>query len=368
VRSKDEKDERAPVSGAATPDWRPTAPAAVGFAPDLADRLATAVRAGRAPNLHGVVVLRRGRLVLEHYGAGEDFKWNESLGLVTFGPDTLHDIRSVTKSVVGLLYGIALAAGRVPAPEEPLLRHFPEYPDLAADARRARLTVAHALTMTLGLEWNEEAPYTSAANSEIAMELHAPDRYRYVLERPVIAEPGARWVYCGGATALIGRLIAEGTGQPLQSYARSALLAPLGITAAEWMAGRDGVASAASGLRLPPRALARIGQLVLDRGRWVGREVVPPAWLAAALRPRVRIFEDLDYGCHWYLGTVPAPAGPPSRSRRWVGGIGNGGQRLFVVPDLELVVAITAGSYNAADQSETPSTILNDVILPSIRP
>ena len=95
-------------------DWPPIDPVEAGFAPDLADRLAD-VPEGQAPGLHGLVVIRHGRLVLEQYGAGEDFTWNESLGLVTFGPDTLHDIRSVTKSVVGLLYGIALAAGQVPA-------------------------------------------------------------------------------------------------------------------------------------------------------------------------------------------------------------------------------------------------------------
>lgn len=122
---------------------------------------------------------------------GEDFSWDESHGVVTFGPETLHDVRSITKSVVGLLNGIALGDGLVPEPEEPLLPNFPEYPDLAADPDRARLTVEHALTMTLGLAWDEDVPYTGTENSEIAME-HAPDRNRYVLERPIAEEPGSR--------------------------------------------------------------------------------------------------------------------------------------------------------------------------------
>jgi CubicO group peptidase (beta-lactamase class C family) len=206
-------------------DWQPIDAAEAGFAPDLTDRLAAAVHEGRVPGLHGVVMLRQGRLVLEWYGAGEDFSWNVSLGSVTFGPDTLHDLRSVTKSVVALLYGIALARGRVPGPEEPLYRHFPEYPDLAADPERASITVEHALTMTLGLEWDESAPYTSTANSEIAMET-APDRFRFILERPIVEAPGTSWRYSGGASALLGRLIAKGTGQPLQELARDALLEP----------------------------------------------------------------------------------------------------------------------------------------------
>ena len=238
--------------------------------------------------LHGVVAIRGGKTVQEYYGEGEDFAWARSLGAVRFGPDTLHDVRSVTKSVTALLYGIALGEGRVPEPAAPLLRHFPQYPDLAAEADRARLTVEHALTMSLGLEWREEIPYDSPANAEIAMEL-APDRYRFVLERPVVEPPGTRWSYSGGATALLGQLIADGTGQPLAEYGRAALFEPLGIETFEWMAGTDGVASAASGLRLTPRDLARIGELVLAEGEWRAAGWCPPTgsarWYSRGCRP-----------------------------------------------------------------------------------
>ena len=322
-------------------DWQPIDPAEAGCAPDLADRLAD-LRSSWAPGLHGLVVIRHGRIVFEQYGAGEDFTWNESLGSVTFGPAMLHDVRSVTKSVVSLLYGIALAAGRVPGLGGAAAPALPGYSDLAADSQRARLTVEHALTMTLGLEWDESVPYTSTANSEIAMEM-APDRFRFVLERPIVEEPGTRWRYSGGASALLGQLIAKGTGQPLQDFARGALFEPLGITAFEWLAGRDGVAAAASGLRLAPRDLARIGQAVLDRGRWSGRDVIPAAWLREALRPRVRIDEGRQYGYQWYLGTFPPPADEGAAPLRWVGAMGNGGQWLIIVPDRDLVVAITAG-------------------------
>jgi CubicO group peptidase (beta-lactamase class C family) len=219
-----------------------------------------------------------------------DETWGRPLGTVAFGPETLHDLRSVTKSLVGLLYGMALADGKVPPPDAVLVDQFPEYPDLAADPARRRLTVAHVLSMTLGLEWNENLPYTSAANSEIAMEL-APDRYRFVLERPIVGSPGQRWGYNGGATALLGRLIARGVAAGLPDYARAALFAPLGITAFDWIKGQDGTPSAASGLRLAPRDLARIGQLVIQRGRWDGRQVVPASWIDASFRPVVRIDE-----------------------------------------------------------------------------
>src|SRR5690349_9908991 len=92
-------------------------------------RLDDVVHAGEAGGLHGIVAVRDGQTVLEYYGAGEDFAWGKSLGVVEFGPETLHDIRSATKSVTGLLYGIALGEGLVPPPAEPLLRWFPQYAD-----------------------------------------------------------------------------------------------------------------------------------------------------------------------------------------------------------------------------------------------
>lgn len=324
---------------------------------ELRKRLYETLQAGKVEGLHAAVAVRGGQVLLEYYGAGEDFTWNTSLGVVEFGPETLHDIRSVTKSVTALLYGIALGEGKVPDPAEPLLRQFPEYADLAADPDRARLTVEHALTMSLGLEWREDIPYDNPANAEIAMEL-APDRYRYVLERPILEPPGARWAYCGGAAALLGRLIADGTGQPLQQYGRAALFAPLGIHRFEWMTGADGVASAASGLRLAPRDLARIGELVLAEGAWDGRQIVPAGWIHAMLRPRLRTEWGAQYGYQWYIETIAG--------HRLVAGMGNGGQRLMILPDLDLVVAITAGNYDEPDQWRTPATLLERVILPAM--
>jgi CubicO group peptidase (beta-lactamase class C family) len=320
----------------------------------LRDRLGEALDAGQVDGLHGVVAVRSGQTVLEYYGEGEDFAWGTSLGVVRFEPDTLHDVRSVTKSVTALLYGIALGEGRVPEPSAPLLERFPRYPDLAADPDRAKLTVEHALTMALGLEWREDIPYNSPANAEIAMEL-APDRYRYVLERPIVEAPGTRWGYCGGATALLGQLIADGTGQSLVEYGRAALFDPLGIKHLDWMAGADGVVSAASGLRLAPRDLARIGQLLLAEGEWDGRRLVPATWIRTMVQPRLQTDWGAGYGYHWYLESIAG--------HRLVVAAGNGGQRLAVVPELDLAVAITAGNYDDPEQWRTPVTVLETVLL-----
>jgi len=339
-----------------------------GFAEDLGERFAAAREAGLLSNVHGVVAMRGGRIVFEQYLPGFDMRRALPLGLVRFGPETPHDIRSATKSIVGLLYGIALAAGRVPAPEAPLMAQFPEYPDLAADPARARLTIAHVLSMTLGTQWEEIAiPYSDPRNSEIAMGT-APDRYRFILERPILRPPGEAWTYNGGATALLGRLIARGTGRDLEEFAREVLFAPLGMVQAAWDRDQRGEPIAASGLRMTPRELARIGVMVLGRGRWEGRQVVPAEWLAASIRAAVAMPDGRRYGYHWYLGGVARDDGAGRlRTEPMVSAIGNGGQRLFLLPGLDLVVAVTAGNYDTPDQWRPPTVVLRDVILPALR-
>jgi CubicO group peptidase (beta-lactamase class C family) len=352
------------LSSAATAASWPTAkPQEAGFAPDVADKLDAGIRSGLLPGLHAVLVSRNERLVLERYYPGADEAWGKPLGMVTFGPDTLHDLRSVTKSIVGLLYGIALDRNLVPPPDAPLLAQFPEYPDLAADPARARLTIENALTMTLGFAWDEQRSYTDPANSEIAME-NAPDRYRYVLDRPIVAAPGAKWIYSGGAVALVGALIARGAKSTLQDFARQALFAPQGTETFAWAEGKDGVASAASGLRLRPRDLLRIGTLVLANGQWEGRQVVSRAWLDASLKPAIPIGDGLEYGRLWYLakGVTPALPGP----RRWIAAFGNGGQRLWLMPDAGLAVAILCGDYNTPDQRTTPLRIWQEIVLANL--
>ena len=350
---------------AVSSEWRKLAPADAGFAPDLAARLDSLVTSGRAWKLHGVVIMRKGALVLERYYAGEDEIWGDSIGRVAFGPDTLHDLRSVTKSILGLLYGLALTQGKVLAPERPLLEAFPEYAGLATDPRHHRLTIAHALTMSLGLEWNEDIPYQDPANSEIQME-QAPDRYRYIFSRPFVADPGARWIYGAAATTLIGKLIQKGTGQSLPDFARANLFDPVGIGATVWTNGSNGEPAASSGLRMTPRDLARIGQLILNRGQWDGRPVVPAEWLEKSFQPYLAVDDFRRYGYFWYIGDLQY-GNPPNRPiAHWIGAFGLGGQRLFVLPELDIAVAITAGNYADQNQWMPPIRVIREVVLPSV--
>jgi CubicO group peptidase (beta-lactamase class C family) len=340
------------------------------FVSDPAPRFDELQKQGRLAGLHGVVAMRGGRIVFERYLTGADEDWGRPLGEVAFAADTPHDLRSVTKSIVGLLYGIALAAGKVPAVDQPLLTQFPEYTDLAADPRRARLKIRDALTMTLGLEWNEHLPYTNPANSETAMEL-AKDRYRFVLDRPILGEPGRAWMYSGGAVALIGRIIEKGTGRSLPEFAEAALFGPLGVGPLEWAKGADGEASAASGLRLTPRQLAQIGQLILANGRWNGQTIVPSDWLTQSFEPAATVElgwagAATQYGYLWYLGELPLTGKAGTYGERFIAANGNGGQRLFVIPRLDFVLAMTAGNYDRPGQGQTPGALLFGVFAPSL--
>jgi CubicO group peptidase (beta-lactamase class C family) len=359
-------------------EWHKTSPSDAGFVADLEARLDKLIADKRVWGLHGVVVVRGRNIVLERYFSGEDNNWGQLPGNVEFGPDTLHNLYSVTKSVVALVYGIALAEGKVPPPSAPLYAQFPEYADLvAADERRRQQTVAHALSMSLGAQWNEIGlAYDSPANDEVGMEM-ARDRYRFVLERPVTGAPGKRWHYSGGTTALLGRLIASGTGRPLPDYARAALFDPIGLGRTEWVTSKDtwvfrqagaadGEPIAASGLRMTPRDLARMGQLVLDNGKANGREVVPAQWLAECFVPRVSVNELQRYGYQWYLGDMEFLAGGTVRLEHWVGAAGNGGQRLYVFPDLDLVIVVTAGNYSENDQWLPPIRVVREAVLPCI--
>jgi CubicO group peptidase (beta-lactamase class C family) len=333
---------------------------------DFARRLAAAEQSGTVSGLHAVLVSKGGTTLFEHYGKGinEDISRNTG-DFVVFGPEVLHDLRSVSKSVVGLAYGVALAEGKVPSPEAKLYDQFPEYADLGKQPGREKLTIGHVLNMTLGLEWDElTVPYgDDLRNSEIAMEA-APDRFRYILGLPIVGEPGVKWTYCGAATAILGRLISKGTGEKLPAYARRVLFDPMGFGPSEWAISADGEPRAASGLRLLPRDLLKVGQLALAGGVWQGRQIVPADWVKRITTPTVTIGGPRSYGYQWYI--VDDTTG--GRRQHWFGGIGWGGQKLYVFPDAAIVVAMLCGNYRkpGAEQTRVNLAVLNEVIAPSL--
>ena len=327
--------------------WAVAKPSQAGLDPDKLAMLIDEIDTGAIPNVHAVVVEQRGRLVFEHYAPGDDQSWGRQLGTVQHGPETLHDLRSVTKSVTSLLLGIALGEEAETAVTQPIGSFFPDLADRMQPGTEA-ITLHHVLTMTAGLEWNEmEVPYTSQDNDEIRL-YFTDDPVGMVLERPVQDPPGTRWYYNGGLTQVIAGLIERRTGQPIDQFAEEVLFGPLGITDYVWMrseAWPDGTSpSAASGLRLRARDLAKIASVVLHDGQWQGRQIVPAGWIERSTRRHVQDNPwgppgAYGYGYFWFPGTLP---GGPDVIRA----VGNGDQRIFVLPEVGVSVTVFAGNYN----------------------
>jgi CubicO group peptidase (beta-lactamase class C family) len=319
--------------------------------------------------VHAILIERAGRLVYEQYFNGFDERWGQSLGRIAMSRDSLHDLRSVTKSVVSALTGIALGAGAIRSLDQPVITWFPEYPDLDT-AERRRITLAHLLAMTAGLEWNEDIPYTDPKNDEIRM-TRDPQPTRYVLSRPFALDPGANFNYNGGLTHVMAAVISRATKTPLRDYVRTTLFEPLGITEFEWVGNLDGMPAAASGLRLRPRDLAKFGSLYLHAGRWNGKQVVPAEWIAQSTRRHFRFRPrtgpdaggEFGYAYFWWYSCYPTPSGLIEARTA----VGNGQQRIFVLPGLDMVVTILAGRYNDFTHASTLGTrILRDHVLPAV--
>ncbi|TIP27391.1 MAG: serine hydrolase [Mesorhizobium sp.] len=342
-------------------DWEVARPDEVSFDASTLCKIGTMLAASDRQNLHSVVVVRRGKLVYEAYTAGSDYKWGTDLGVVTYDATMQHDTRSVSKSVVSLLFGIALDRKLLTGIDMPVLLFFPDYADLKTP-QRERILLRHLLTMTAGFAWNEDTAWASDANTERKM-YESPDPYRYVLERPVIYDPDERWQYNSGATALLGAVLKKSAGEPLRDFAKDALFDPLQIRDFEWMAMKNGDAIAGGGLRLRPRDMAKIGQLVLNGGEWQGRRIVSETWVKESTKPRFEGWNPMRYAYQWWAGTSKSA----DRTFDWTAAVGLGGQRIFIVPALDLVVVTTAGLYRDESQSYYVRSILEDNVLTAVR-
>ena len=253
--------------------WEIARAAAPGFdATQLCGALDT-LTAGH-DNIHGVVVERQGRLVAELYRDGPDRPINVRLGLpnpfagdARFDARTPHDTRSISKSVVSLLVGVALEKGAIASVSAPVLNFFPEHADLLQSApQRQRITLEHLLTMSSGLSWDEGG----LPNDETRL-FWTAELPPFVLDRPFDHEPGQRFHYNSGGTALLAEVLARAQRTKLSALAREQLFEPLGIRNWEWATDLHGRELAFTGLRMRPRDLAKLGRLVLAQGRWQGK-------------------------------------------------------------------------------------------------
>ena len=342
-------------------DWEVARPDEVGLDAAILCALGSKLMAPDRPNIHGVVVVRHGKLVYEVDASGDDRKWDIALGVVNYDATMQHDTRSVSKSVVSLLVGIAIERGLLAGADAPVMPFFPEYADLKTPEKDGIL-LRHLLTMTAGLAWNEDIPWTSPNNTERRM-YESSDPYRYVLGRDAAYKPDERWKYNSGATALLGAVLKKSTGKSLSDFSKEALFDPLHIQSFEWVPMINGDAAAGGGLRLRPRDMAKIGQLILNGGEWQGQRIVSQDWVRQSTEPRFRGWEPMRYGYHWWTGHSRVR----DRFVDWIAAVGIGGQRIFIVPALDLVVVTTAGLYRDAKQGLLVRSILDDNVLPAVR-
>ncbi|WP_213955078.1 MULTISPECIES: serine hydrolase [unclassified Variovorax] len=321
----------------------------------MADQLAV------SSNIHSVLVVRSGKLVFERYFRGPDqipdLFFGSRVEDVVFDADTLHNLKSASKSVASLAVGIAIDQGLIRSINQPIFDFFPECADLRTPDKD-RLQLLHALTMTMGLTWVEATPATGENNDESRMH-RAADPSRYVLGLAPTAPPGQEFFYNTGALTLVSAIVHKATGRPLDEFARTELFKPLGITDFEWSRVK-GDSDAGGGLRMRPRDMAKIGQLVLAGGRWNDRQVVSNGWVEASTSPKLKATGDQSYGYLWWLGRARANA----HVVKWIGALGRGGQYIRIVPKLDLVVVVTAGYYQdySPQAFKTQFSVFSDVL------
>jgi CubicO group peptidase (beta-lactamase class C family)/uncharacterized protein YraI len=312
-------------------------PEALGFDPDALARAVADV--GAMKGVQGVLVQRDGYLVAERYWRGG-------------ARERPHNLKSMTKSVISALVGIAIEEGHLRL-DQPIVELLVAARELHDPAKR-RITVRHLLTMTSGLESTSYRSYGSWVESD--------NWVVGALAAPLRAEPGRRYQYSTGSTHLLSAIIAAATGMSTRAFAESRLFDPLGIEIAGWETDPQGVHAGGNNLSLPPRDIIKLGQLYLNGGRWGARQIVPRWWVTASLRTAGADVHD-TYGGYGFLWWVQPEAGGDFAA------LGFGGQLLHVSPRTGLVVTVisTLDSKGARWESEMHA-LLTDGIIGRLRP
>ena len=270
--------------------------------------------------IDSVIVVRKGYIVLEEYPNPIYYQ------------DRLHRTYSVTKSFTSALIGIAIHEGFIDSVEQKVVDFFPDREIANLDARKQSMTLEHLLTMTSGFKWDESTyPYTDDRNINRQMWL-SDDPVQFVLDRPMVNDPGVKWVYTTGCSILLGEIVEHVTGNTTLEFAHEYLFNPLGIKSVLWTRNK-GYSNTGGGLSLKPRDIVKLGFLYLNNGTWDGEQIVPSEWVARSTETSFyHRSEDSGYGYQWWTH--------PRRGVYYAVGLYK--QRVFVVPDLDMVVVFTA--------------------------
>lgn len=316
-------------------EWVVSSPAEEGLDPVVLGELSTRLRGGSYPNLHSLLVVRHGRMVFEEYYGDND-------------ADELHTLQSVSKSVASLLVGIAIEEGAIASVDQKVLDFFPEYGEVGnLDAWKRELTIEDLLTMRTGFEWYE-SPYAGSPLEQL--NTNTDDWVEFMLDLAMAEAPGGSFNYNTGGVVLLAGVLARATGMPADTLAERYLFEPLGIETHSWIHGPRDLPHMGGGLYLRPRDMAKLGQMVLDGGRWDGGQVVPPEWIERSLRRVVKDpwhFGDhvVDYGYLWWLADLDDPMGGETLPGDIYVAAGARGQWIFVVPEYDIVVVATGWEH-----------------------
>jgi CubicO group peptidase (beta-lactamase class C family) len=300
-------------------------------------------------DIHGVLMARHGKLVLEEYFHG-------------FNRNELHDTRSASKTITSTLTGAAILKGL------PITTSTPVYETMRGavttagfDPRKKALTVEHLLTMSSGLDCDDSNDDSPGNEDRMQEQTQQPDWIVYTLDLDMIREPGEKSVYCSCNPNLLGGVLSKATGQWLPDLFHELIAKPLQIRQYAINLMPTGDAYMGGGMRLLPRDFMKVGQLMMDGGRWNGQQVVGSDWAKQATSKLVKV-EDRDYGYFWWV--VDYPYKGDSVTAFFAGG--NGGQIVMGIPGLDLVIAFYCGNYSDRVSLVPQQIFVPKYILPAV--
>jgi CubicO group peptidase (beta-lactamase class C family) len=348
--------------------WPAVSPAAVGLDGAALDALDADLAAGKYGLTDSLLVIRCGKEAIERTYQrdyekiyGDRAKQTGPLNHDLHGPynyfstefhpyyrhSDMHTMQSVSKTVTSITFGVAMQRGKFKIPPDAqILRYFDGYNIANLDERKRRLTLRNLLTMQTGLEWHEDLAYDDPKNSADVME-STHDWVRYVIDQPMVDDPGKKFVYNSGVTELLAHVFKKVTGENVDQYAAEYLFKPLGIQYF-WKHSPTGLPDTEGGLYLASRDLARLGQLFIQNGMWEGKQIVAPLWIKESITPQADVGEGgWKYGFQWWL----APYGDTKDKLAWTAE-GFGGQQMFVVPEYNLIAVFTGWSILPSTEKE----------------
>ena len=314
-----------------------------------ADAIVHAILDGTYKDVHSVLLHQHGKLVMEEYFYG-------------YSVQRPHQLRSTTKSVVSALAGIAIDRGAISGVSERVLPRMSYASYANPDPRKAAMTLGDFLSMSSGLDCNDHSSTSPGRETVID---DAPDWVKATLDLPMINDPGSRAYYCSGGVSVVGRLTENAVHMRLPEFAQANLFGPLGISRPDWVwnYGLTNADKEYSQIHLRPRDMLKLGMLFADGGRWHERQVISDSWVRASLAEHSHV-DNVSYGYFWWRPwlNVETPSG--SEHVNIVAAQGNGGQKIYLVPQYDLVAVFTGGGYNA--ESTPPNTIMAKIILPAL--